>query len=92
MPTAPAKERKQAERRPMGMAQWQLQNAKCVGSVPLSDMSGPISSVAHLRMDATKQFSEFYQEMMENLVICAERLFAQSHSAADQLRTNAICA
>ena len=35
MPRAPAKERKQAERRPMGTAQWQIhKNAKCVGSVP----------------------------------------------------------
>ena len=35
-------------------------------------MSGPTSAVAHLRMDATEQFSEFYQETMENLVIRAE--------------------
>ena len=74
MPRAPAKERKQAERRPMGTAQWQLQNAKCVGPMPLSDMSGPTSAVAHLHMDAIEQFSEFYQETMENLVIRAENV------------------
>jgi len=92
MPRAPAKERKQAEQRPMGTAQWQIhKNAKCVGSVPLTDMSGPTSAVAHLRMDATEQFSEFYQETMENLVIRAETVctIAQPSKPMPSVRSGA---
>ena len=62
-----------------------------MGSVPLTDMSGPTSAVAHLRMDATEQFSEFYQETMENLVIRAETVctIAQPSKPMPSVRSGA---
>ena len=75
MPKAPAKVRKQVQRRPMGQAQWTLENVTCVQPVPLSQMADPTcSNMLQLHMDATEHFSEFYQETMENLVIRAENV------------------
>ena len=71
MPKAPAKERKQVQRRPMGQAQWTLENVTCVHPVPLSQMADPM---LQLHMDATEHFSDFYQETMENMVLRAENV------------------
>ena len=70
-PAAPAKKRKQVERRPMGQAQWKLENVKCMMPVLLPVMP---DSMLHLQMDATEDYSEFYQETMENLVLRAENV------------------
>ena len=75
MPKAPAKVRKQVQRRPMGQAQWTLENVTCVQPVPLSQMADPTcSNMLQLHMDATEHFSDFYQETMENLVLRAENV------------------
>ena len=54
-------------------------------------MSGPTSAVAHLRMDAREQFSELYQETMENLVIHAETVstIAQPSEPMPSVRSGA---
>ena len=41
-PKAPAKKRKQVDRRPMHQAQWQLRTANLLKPVPLSQLSDPI--------------------------------------------------
>ena len=53
----------------MGQAQWKLENVKCMMPVLLPVMP---DSMLHLQMDATEDYSEFYQETMENLVLRAE--------------------
>ena len=74
MPKAPAKVRKQVQRRPMGQAQWTLENVTCVQPVPLSQMADPTcSNMLLLHMDATEH-CDFYQETMENLVLRAENV------------------
>ena len=70
-PRAHAKARKQVERRPMGQAQWKLENVKCMTPVPLPVMP---DSMLHMHMDATAHDSEFEEETMENLVMRAENV------------------
>ena len=55
----------------MGQAQWKLENVKCMMPVLLPVMP---DSMLHLQMDATEDYSEFYQEIMENLVLRAENV------------------
>ena len=54
----------------MGQAQWHLEGVKRMRTVPLSEMS--TDPMLQMRMDATEQKSEFYQETMENMVLRAE--------------------
>ena len=69
-PKAPAKKRKQVERRPMHQAQWQLQTAKRFKPVLLSQRSDPI---LQLHIDAGPYDAyDFYQQTLENMVLGAE--------------------
>ena len=72
-PKAPAKKRKQVERRPMHQALWQLQTAKRVKPVPLSQRSDPILQVYRSYIDAGPSDAyDFYQQTLENMVLGAE--------------------
>ena len=94
MPKALAKVRTQVQRRPMGQAQWTLENVTCVQPVPLSQMADQTSSnMLQLHMDATEHVSNFEDETMD-LVLNAEtvHLIAPPKEAVPCERTGACAA